>query len=122
MRKRKFPRNLVHTMPMNWLLRMQSPLVNWLIRKGFSSLSAKRLLTILNIFFIISILFILFPVWIAIISIIIFIIIFSGAGIGLEIEPPETPEFNKFKGGTDGFGYYDKNGFRIDCGSIDDEN
>lgn len=105
--------------PLAWILRKQKRLANWLIAKGLSAKFVKLLLLIVNLVFLAILLLIILPSWI-VVGIAVFMLI---AYIDVDIDAHKTSKNRyEYRGGTDGFGKYDNQfGYRVDAGSIEDE-
>lgn len=105
--------------PLAWVLRKQKRLANWLIAKGLSAKFVKLLLLIVNLVFLAILLLIILPSWI-VVGIAVFMLI---AYIDVDIDAHKTSKNRyEYRGGTDGFGKYDNQfGYRVDAGSIEDE-
>lgn len=105
--------------PLAWVLRKQKHLANWLIAKGLPAGLAKLLLMVANLFILVAILLAILPSWI-VVGIAVFMLI---AYIDVDIDAHKTSKNRyEYRGGTDGFGKYDNQfGYRVDAGSIEDE-
>lgn len=100
--------------PLAFVLRKQLGIVSWLVSKGWSRELSKLILKVFNVLILTAILFILFPSWMSLVGLFGAIFLYNG----IEIDPPKQPQL---RGGTDGFGYYNDSGLRVDGGSIEDE-
>lgn len=104
--------------PLAWVLRKQTRLVDGLVAKGVPHRWVKLALLTLNLFVLTTLLFAIVPMWMVFIVLIIAVIACSG--VDIDFAPPQ--DRYEYRGGTDGFGVYDNQfGYRVDCGSIEDE-
>lgn len=105
--------------PLAWVLRKQKRVANWLIAKGLSPKLTQLLLIALNLFIFVTILFAVLPHWMVIIIAIVTAL--TCFGVDIDIHNPSENRY-EYRGGTDGFGTYDNQfGYRVDAGSIEDE-
>lgn len=107
-------------LPLAWALRVQKPLINWFISKGFSPKFAKGLFIAANLLILAMLLFAFVPIHFILLVIALIALAYKGTGIDVNVDPFKHEEWRM---GIDGYGLYDNQlDLRIDGGtSADDE-